>query len=370
MAAFPNYNLLVAEKYPKLFQMAVATKESLKAPLGRLKPQEKMPPRFNTKGMSVAVRVLGHEIRHFTHKTTGKDLATLRQSCPYILKRIGQVAKESKFSFTKFHIPMFELPNSNLNEMDFNGNYVSQYLDSVQNNRTSNLETDFEAEARIEKDDLLYSWNKNRITEKELQRLKSLVSATEALFEKSKTDEKEKQQDDWKLYMQQEKFRVWRKKLQNGGPYVFRIHGSYEDISAQEFFQTQVDIQYRFLWDSYAQSMNVVAKDHSSESEIVRWLTKCPYPMNSREYLFIRNSKVYEEDNVAVLVSRATEHPEFPETKEFVRVPTYESQMAIKPFTDFEKNGMEFVLVYCDDPQTVMPSYLIDMITSSGKFFL
>ncbi len=31
------------------------------------------------------------------------------------------------------------------------------------------------------------------------------------------------------------------------------------------------------------------------------------------------------------------------------------------------QNGMEFVLVYCDDPQTYLPSYLVDMITSSGK---
>ncbi len=171
---FPNDHLRSVEYYPKIMRMAAATKESLKVPLDRLKPQEKMPPRFNTKGMSVAVRVLGHEIRHFTHKTTGKDLANLRHSCPHLLRKLGQLAKDSKFSFSAF--PNFEFPNRNLNEVDFNGHSsVYQFLDSFclseNRNKFQNVsETLDESNFDVSSENSLYPWRKHRITEHEFDR--------------------------------------------------------------------------------------------------------------------------------------------------------------------------------------------------------
>ena len=41
---------------------------------------EKLPPRLHVRGMSVAARVMGNEIREFTMRNTGKDLAQLRNS--------------------------------------------------------------------------------------------------------------------------------------------------------------------------------------------------------------------------------------------------------------------------------------------------
>eukprot|EP00794_Sanderia_malayensis_P005173 gene5173-5825_t len=370
--AYPNDRLRAIENsYPKLLKMVTATKESLRVPLNRLKPQEKLPPRFNIKGMSVAVRVLGHEIRHFTHKTTGKDLADLRYSCPDLLKKIGQAAKDSRLPFTTFHIKNFDFPaNKNLNEIDFIGNFEFRHVEPVLLPKSSTYNNDFtssnDEDCCAECESSIYSWKNHRITERELERLQSLFNTTKSLSENLEIEKTNKNKDDWNLYMKMDRFKVWRKKLSNGGPYLFRIHGRYDDITAKSFFQTQNDIEYRSLWDSYAMSMKVVAEDSAGSSEVVRWTTKCPYPMNSREYLFVRNAKIFEEENVAVLVSRATEHPNYPESKDLVRVKTYESQMAIRPYTEFEKNGVEFVLVYCDDPQTYLPSYLIDMITSSG----
>lgn len=47
---------------------------------GRCMTQEKLPPRLNLRGISLAARVVSHEIRDFTKKTTGKDLVDLRNS--------------------------------------------------------------------------------------------------------------------------------------------------------------------------------------------------------------------------------------------------------------------------------------------------
>ena len=41
---------------------------------------EKLPPRLHVRGISVAARVMGNEIREFTMRNTGKDLAQLRNS--------------------------------------------------------------------------------------------------------------------------------------------------------------------------------------------------------------------------------------------------------------------------------------------------
>ena len=47
---------------------------------GSCMTQEKLPPRLNLRGISLAARVVSHEIRNFTKKTTGKDLADIRDS--------------------------------------------------------------------------------------------------------------------------------------------------------------------------------------------------------------------------------------------------------------------------------------------------
>lgn len=172
-----DFNLLLPQGYANFQLLAAATKASLQTPLNRMKPQEKMPPRFNVKGMSVAIRVLGHEIRHVTYKTTGKDLADLRNSCPDILKKISQVAKEKKISFPTLTIPNFDLPKGNLNEFDFNGNHASETLDLFNLKSNRDFSSDFEDSSSLVERctcnimrESSYEWNKNTINDSEMQR--------------------------------------------------------------------------------------------------------------------------------------------------------------------------------------------------------
>ena len=178
--------MLLAQSYPNLQQFAKITKASLKAPLSRMKPQDKMPPRFNVKGMSVAVRVLGHEIRHVTYKTTGKDLADLRNSCPDILKKLGQAAKDPKIPFTKLTIPSFEPPNRNFNEFDFNGYCTIQQWEKFQVSEVPKVEEP----KRIFSDEVCicnieqsgYAWTNERIREQELHRYHFGMSCAHLYF--------------------------------------------------------------------------------------------------------------------------------------------------------------------------------------------
>ena len=170
-------SLLFPQSYANIQQLAAATKASLQLPLNRMKPQDKMPPRFNVKGLSVAVRVLGHEIRHVTYKTTGKDLADLRYSCPDILRKLGQAAKEKKLSFAALTIPSFDFPKRNLNEFDFNGFYTVQRWDPLyfeQKNDVSDIsESTVSLDGRCTCNTVMekgFKWSNDCIDDSEMQR--------------------------------------------------------------------------------------------------------------------------------------------------------------------------------------------------------
>ncbi|GCC42764.1 hypothetical protein chiPu_0026534, partial [Chiloscyllium punctatum] len=61
------------------------------------------------------------------------------------------------------------------------------------------------------------------------------------------------------------------------------------------------------------------------------------YPLYSRDYLYIRRYHVDQKHNLMVLVSRAVEHPDVPESSSYVRVTAYQSQMVIKPHRSFDE---------------------------------
>lgn len=170
-------NLLFPQSYANIQQLAAATKASLQTPFNRMKAQDKMPPRFNVRGLSVAARVLGHEIRHVTYKTTGKDLADLRYSCPDILRKLAQAAKEKKISFAALTIPSFDFPKRNLNEFDFNGCSAVQRWDSLYLEKENDLPNASESASDVDERCTCksviengFKWNNDCIDESELQR--------------------------------------------------------------------------------------------------------------------------------------------------------------------------------------------------------
>lgn len=91
------------------------------------------------------------------------------------------------------------------------------------------------------------------------------------------------------------------------------------------------------------------------------------YPMRSREYLFIRRSRVDFENRFIVLVSRSIPYPDIPETDEHVRVYDYMSQMVIRPHQDnFYDFGFDYMLTYFDDPRASFPSPAYNWMASRG----
>ncbi|XP_061886903.1 stAR-related lipid transfer protein 7, mitochondrial-like [Entelurus aequoreus] len=170
----------------------------------------------------------------------------------------------------------------------------------------------------------------------------------------------------WEAVMEKKDFKVWKRPIPDSHLYEYRVLGSYSDITPRQFFNVQLDTDYRKKWDALVIKLEVVDRDVNTGSEVVHWATHFPYPMYSRDYVYVRRYDVDLDNNLMILVSRAVQHPRVPESQDFVRVHTYQSKMVIRPHTSFDENGFDYLLTYSDDPQTAFPRYCVSWMVSSG----
>lgn len=218
----------------------------------------------------------------------------------------------------------------------------------------------------------VFMWEEERIRDEELQRcaddMKNIERLTVNAGGGQEREEEGLQQgaQPWEKVMDRKNFRVWRRPIVDSPLYEYRVFGTYTDVTPRQFFNVQLDTEYRKKWDSLVIKLEVFERDEASGSEIIHWVTHFPYPMYSRDYVYIRRYNVDVENNFMVLVSRAVEHPTIPESPDFVRVRSYQSKMVIKPHKSFDENGFDYLLTYSDDPQTVFPRYCVSWMVSSG----
>uniref|UniRef100_A0A8C4QQU0 StAR-related lipid transfer (START) domain containing 7 n=1 Tax=Eptatretus burgeri TaxID=7764 RepID=A0A8C4QQU0_EPTBU len=133
----------------------------------------------------------------------------------------------------------------------------------------------------------------------------------------------------WETVISKPSFKLWRRPLETGPLYQYRVFGTYTDITPRQFLNVQ-------------------------------------YPMYARDYVYVRRWHTDSTKKVMVLVSRSVEHPSAPEHPKYVRVRSYESHMVIRAHHSFDEIGFDYLLTYTDDPQTVFPHYCISWMVSSG----
>ncbi|PNJ03680.1 stAR-related lipid transfer protein 7, mitochondrial isoform X2 [Pongo abelii] len=229
----------------------------------------------------------------------------------------------------------------------------------------------------------VFVWDEERIQEEELQRSINEMKRLEemsSMFQSSGVqhhppepkaqtegnEDSEGKEQPWEMVMDKKHFKLWRRPITGTHLYQYRVFGTYTDVTPRQFFNVQLDTEYRKKWDALVIKLEVIERDVVSGSEVLHWVTHFPYPMYSRDYVYVRRYSVDQENNMMVLVSRAVEHPSVPESPEFVRVRSYESQMVIRPHKSFDENGFDYLLTYSDNPQTVFPRYCVSWMVSSG----
>ncbi|KAM4747592.1 stAR-related lipid transfer protein 7, mitochondrial [Rhinophrynus dorsalis] len=212
-----------------------------------------------------------------------------------------------------------------------------------------------------------FLWEEERVREDEIFRSAEEMKHMQSVTHKFQGQTPVYDEDEgWELVMDKRDFRLWRRPINGTHLYQYRVFGSYTDVTPRQFFNVQLDTEYRKKWDSLVIKLEVVERDAVSGSEVIHWVTHFPYPMYSRDYVYVRKFHVDRENNLMVLVSRAVEHPSVPESPHYVRVRNYQSQMVIRPHTSFDENGFDYMLTYSDNPQTVFPRYCVNWMVSSG----
>lgn len=85
----------------------------------------------------------------------------------------------------------------------------------------------------------------------------------------------------------------------------------------------------------------------------------------NRDYVFVRRYLIDKETNTLYIMSRSTEHPDFPKFSKNYRIEDYWSIMVIRPYSDMNKPGIQFSLTYFDNPGVNIPSSVANWITKS-----
>ena len=70
---------------------------------------------------------------------------------------------------------------------------------------------------------------------------------------------------------------IWRRLEPDTGLYAYKVYGSFSDVSAADFLQVQIDVEYRKEWDKTAKELEVIdtdpviQKEKDCHSDIIYW---------------------------------------------------------------------------------------------------
>lgn len=78
--------------------------------------------------------------------------------------------------------------------------------------------------------------------------------------------------DQWEPYLERDNIIIWRRP-QGGGQFAYKVYGRYEDVTAEDFFFVQTDVEYRKVWDKSALTLDIVDTDqeNGSNCSVIYW---------------------------------------------------------------------------------------------------
>lgn len=233
-----------------------------------------------------------------------------------------------------------------------------------------------------------FNWEKERIKDEDILRYSDEMTLIEFLRKRRDACTRAKQENpsaenmevckcpacsaqdsEWVSFIEKDNLVVWKREdadHRGQGLYSYKMYGRYDDVTANDFLEAQVDLDYRQTWDSHAVTLKLIDSEPSTHSDVIYWETKWPKLFSNRDYVFKRRFYIDKERKQITLVNRSTEHPDCPVRPSKQRVTEYWSYMVIKPYTELNKPGLEFSLTYFDNPGISMPSSLSLWVSVTG----
>src|SRR5690606_29230377 len=106
------------------------------------------------------------------------------------------------------------------------------------------------------------------------------------------------------------------------------------------------DVQYRREWDTNVISLDILASDEETDTQVVRWVAKFPYPMYPRVYIYVRRTIFDAEAGKMIVCSRALDEKAFPDDSQHIRVTWYRSSMLIHAHKSFDEVSLLFIFLF------------------------
>ncbi|CAG0912355.1 unnamed protein product [Notodromas monacha] len=235
-----------------------------------------------------------------------------------------------------------------------------------------------------------YDWEKERVFEHDMKKLmnefgkiKDLLKSTKVCqecAEKGPSDKiawstfcqcglrRDVKPGSWASVAESPETVIWKRPVEGrNGQFEYRLYGKLADICAGAWFHVNADDQSRQRWDDTCVELKEVDHDSATNTRVLYWRSKYPYPMKDREYVFKKNYVLEEKQRLAVIYSHDTIHAKAPKTNDkYFRVLDYKSVMIVSADSAFDKEGMEFAMYYYDDQGTDIPQFLVSSFTADG----
>uniref|UniRef100_T1GQP6 Phosphatidylcholine transfer protein n=1 Tax=Megaselia scalaris TaxID=36166 RepID=T1GQP6_MEGSC len=188
--------------------------------------------------------------------------------------------------------------------------------------------------------------------------------------------------DSWEPYLKREKENIviWRKE-HIPAMYAYKVYAQYDDITPNDFLHVQTDLEYRKQWDDTVAELEMIETDHFNDRSIIYWEIRWPRLFANRDYVYDRKIYTDEKKKWIVISNKSSTHEKCPVYGNKHRVKDYWSYMIIKPKTTFYEPGLQYILIYYDDPglaipstvtswvaQTQMPDFLYKLYIATKKF--
>ncbi|XP_043189384.1 stAR-related lipid transfer protein 7, mitochondrial-like [Amphibalanus amphitrite] len=171
----------------------------------------------------------------------------------------------------------------------------------------------------------------------------------------------------WEPFIERNHVVVWRQRHgQQDHLYSYKVYGTYDDVTAESFFEVQLNTEYRTQWDPSVMELRVVDPKPGDDGDVIYWQVKFPTMFQNRDYVFDRSYHVDRRARQMTIVSRCAARDDCPERPGVVRVNNYWSVMVIRPHTNFDQPGMDFGLTYFDDPGTYLPPVITNYVAATG----
>ena len=176
----------------------------------------------------------------------------------------------------------------------------------------------------------------------------------------------------WLPFLEKKDIVVWRMPHPEfSGLFIYMMYGNFSDVSPNEFLEVQLDLsEFRLKWDRQSAQCSVLEEEvdnvGNSLSQIYYWEVTWPRFFSNRDYVCNRRTQIFDKDRVAVIYSKATEHPAAPKKCKNHRVEKYWSVLCAKPNTTWSENGVEFSLIAFENPGLSLPTSITTWVAMRG----